>query len=249
LQRKRSRSTSATQCDHLGTPQELTDHEGRIAWSASYKAWGEAKQAISEAGRKAGFRNPIRFQGQYFDDETGLHYNRYRYYDPVSGRFVSKDPIGLAGGFNLHTYVTNNPNRGVDPLGLVDINLFPTSEAIRESATRIPNPAGTFTVGGHGNSSTIVDTEGNPISPRQMARRIQSHPCYKKGQTVVLMSCNTGAGDDSYAQHLARELDAPVRAPDQFLWIWPSGATKPAGMKSDRTMDTSAPGRWREFNP
>ena len=105
------------QCDHLGTPQELTDHEGRIAWSASYKAWGEAKQAISEAGRRAGFRNPIRFQGQYFDDETGLHYNRYRYYDPVSGRFVSKDPIGLAGGNNLHQYAPN-PSEWVDSLGL-----------------------------------------------------------------------------------------------------------------------------------
>ncbi|MBT2333027.1 RHS repeat protein [Variovorax paradoxus] len=105
------------QCDHLGTPLELTDYEGRIAWSASYKAWGEAKQAISEAGRKAGFRNPIRFQGQYFDDETGLHYNRYRYYDPVAGRFVSKDPIGFFGGNNFHAYA-ENPVEWIDPLGL-----------------------------------------------------------------------------------------------------------------------------------
>ena len=105
------------QCDHLGTPQELTDHEGRIAWSASYKAWGEARQVISEAGRRAGFRNPIRFQGQYWDEETGLHYNRYRYYDPVSGRFVSKDPIGLEGGVNLHQYAPN-PLEWIDPLGL-----------------------------------------------------------------------------------------------------------------------------------
>jgi RHS repeat-associated protein len=105
------------QCDHLGTPQELTDHEGRIAWSASYKAWGEARQAISEAGRKAGFRNPIRFQGQYFDDETGLHYNRYRYYDPNSGRFVSHDPIGLLGGYNTHLYASNT-TEWTDPLGL-----------------------------------------------------------------------------------------------------------------------------------
>lgn len=51
------------QCDHLGTPQELTDCEGKVAWSAQYKAWGQAKQAISEAARKAGIRNPIRFQG------------------------------------------------------------------------------------------------------------------------------------------------------------------------------------------
>ena len=105
------------QCDHPGTPQELTDHEGRIAWSAQYKAWGETKQTISEAGRKAGFRNPIRFQGQYFDDETGLHYNRYRYYDPASGRFVSKDPIGLSGGINLHTCAPSSIG-WIDPLGL-----------------------------------------------------------------------------------------------------------------------------------
>jgi len=105
------------QCDHLGTPQELTDHEGRVAWSASYKAWGEARQAISEAGRRAGFRNSIRFQGQYWDEETGLHYNRYRYYDPVSGRFVSKDPIGILGGINLHAYDPNSI-MWIDPRGL-----------------------------------------------------------------------------------------------------------------------------------
>ncbi len=105
------------QCDHLGTPQELTDHEGQVAWSAQYKAWGEAREAISEAGRRAGFRNPIRFQGQYFDEETGLHYNRYRYYDPKSGRFVSKDPIGLAGGMHATAYAPN-PAGFIDPLGL-----------------------------------------------------------------------------------------------------------------------------------
>jgi RHS repeat-associated protein len=105
------------QCDHLGTPQELTDHEGSVAWSAQYKAWGEAREAISEAGRRAGFRNPIRFQGQCFDEETGLHYNRYRYYEPYSGRFTSKDPIGLAGGLNFHEYAPNT-TAWIDPWGL-----------------------------------------------------------------------------------------------------------------------------------
>jgi RHS repeat-associated protein len=105
------------QCDHLGTPQELTDHEGKVAWEASYKAWGEAKQAISQAAQKAGFKNPIRFQGQYLDEETGLHYNRYRYYDPESGRFVSRDPIGLLGGLNLHAYAPNAV-QWIDPFGL-----------------------------------------------------------------------------------------------------------------------------------
>ncbi|WP_304438817.1 RHS repeat domain-containing protein [Achromobacter sp. Root83] len=73
------------QCDHLGTPQELTDADGEIVWSAQYKAWGVAKEAISSAALSAGIRNPIRFQGQYLDHETGLHYNRHRYYDPEIG--------------------------------------------------------------------------------------------------------------------------------------------------------------------
>ena len=98
------------QRDHLGTPQELTDHEGVVAWSAQYKAWGEAREAISEAGRRAGGRNPIRFQEQYFDEETGLHYNRFRYFDPQSGRFTSSDPIALAGGLNLYVYRQKRSN-------------------------------------------------------------------------------------------------------------------------------------------
>ena len=105
------------QCDHLGTPQELTDHEGKVAWSAQYKAWGQAKEVLSEAAHRAGMRNPIRFQGQYFDDETGLHYNRYRYYDPNVKRYITSDPIGLLGGINTYQYAPN-PTGWIDPLGL-----------------------------------------------------------------------------------------------------------------------------------
>ena len=71
------------QCDHLGTPQELTDHNGQLAWSAQYKAWGEIKEQRSEWAQREGLTNPIGFQGQYHDHETGLHYNRHRYYDPL----------------------------------------------------------------------------------------------------------------------------------------------------------------------
>lgn len=105
------------QCDHLGTPQELTDHEGRVAWSAQYKAWGQAKVAISAATHSDGMHSPIRFQGQHLDDETGLHYNRHRYYDPDSARYITSDPIGLLGGTNPYQYAPN-PTGWVDPLGL-----------------------------------------------------------------------------------------------------------------------------------
>ena len=105
------------QCDHLGTPQELTDCEGKVAWSAQYKAWGQAKEAISEAAYRAGICNPIRFQGQYEDEETGLYYNLYRYYDPYAARYVSRDPIGLTGGLNVYAYAPS-PTEWIDPLGL-----------------------------------------------------------------------------------------------------------------------------------
>jgi len=106
-------------CDVIGTPQMLTDDAGEIVWEARYKAWGETVEVIARvsAATQAQVRNPIRFQGQQADDETGLHYNRYRYYDPASGRFVSKDPIGLAGGINAFQYAPN-PVSWIDPLGL-----------------------------------------------------------------------------------------------------------------------------------
>ena len=105
------------QCDRLGTPMELTDQRGEIAWSATYQAWGLAKEKRTDNAIRENIRNPLRFQGQYFDTETGLHYNRYRYYDPQVGRFISKDPIGFAGGLNFYAYAPN-PVGWVDPFGL-----------------------------------------------------------------------------------------------------------------------------------
>ncbi|HEX4550647.1 MAG TPA: RHS repeat-associated core domain-containing protein [Pseudomonas sp.] len=103
------------QLDHLGTPQELTDYSGEIVWSAQYDAYGKVA-AITLAGEDY-LDQPLRFQGQYFDAESGLHYNRHRYYDPRLGRYLTPDPIKLAGGLNQYQY-TPNPTGWVDPLGL-----------------------------------------------------------------------------------------------------------------------------------
>lgn len=147
------------QCDHLGTPQEMTDANGDVCWSANYKAWGEARQAISEAAGKAGITNPIRFQGQYADEETGLHYNRYRYYDPQAGRFVSSDPIKLAGGFNLQQYAPN-PTEWIDPWGLSSCALVYRSMKTGADGQPLPEP----TARGLGARVPIdipVDAQGN----------------------------------------------------------------------------------------
>lgn len=109
-------------CDHLGTPQEMSDHSGAIIWKAEYKAWGECKADSNFFENSEIISNNIRFQGQYFDQETGLHYNRHRYYSPYVGRFISKDPIGLRGGNNVYTY-TPNPILWIDSLGLCSTTL------------------------------------------------------------------------------------------------------------------------------
>jgi len=98
--------------DHLGTPRELLDKKGNIVWSASFRSWGEVDEH-----RENRIDCPLRFQGQWFDGESGLYYNRFRYYDPFIGRYISLDPIGLLGGLNLYLYA-RNPINWFDPLGL-----------------------------------------------------------------------------------------------------------------------------------
>ncbi|CAN7676997.1 RHS repeat-associated core domain-containing protein [Pseudomonas brassicacearum] len=103
--------------DHLGTPQELTSFSGQIVWSARYNGYGQLTELQHGGGEQ--LEQPLRFQGQYFDPESGLHYNRHRYYNPETGRYLTPDPSKLAGGLNGYRY-TLNPTGWVDPLGLVD---------------------------------------------------------------------------------------------------------------------------------
>lgn len=98
--------------DHLGTPRELTDDQGKVVWKVRYKTYGNV--AVKEVEE---VENNLRFQGQYFDEETGLHYNRFRYYNPNTGQFITQDPIGLLGGVNNYQYAPN-PVGWVDPFGL-----------------------------------------------------------------------------------------------------------------------------------
>jgi RHS repeat-associated protein len=110
------------QLDHLGTPQELTDYSGDIIWAARYTAYGRLTRLNRDTHQV--LDQPLRFQGQYFDAETGLHYNRHRYYNPDVGRYLTPDPSKLAGGLNGYQY-TPNPTGWIDPLGL-NANCPPT---------------------------------------------------------------------------------------------------------------------------
>jgi RHS repeat-associated protein len=108
--------------DWLGTPAMLMTEAGNLAWKAQLDLYGvprEEKAGIEEGDRTT---NPLRYPGQYYDDETGLSYNRFRYYDPETGRYISEDPTGLGGGLDLHGYV-HNPATWDDPFGLKKCNI------------------------------------------------------------------------------------------------------------------------------
>lgn len=100
--------------DRLGTPREMLDGDSRVIWSIRLDPWGNP---LDGKGRLEDC--PFRLPGQYYDAETGLHYNRFRYFDPTTGRYLSRDPILLAGGFSTYRYV-NNPTKWIDPFGLCE---------------------------------------------------------------------------------------------------------------------------------
>lgn len=101
--------------DLNGLPEQLTETDGHSVWQATYRVWGNTLEEVREPYYIE--EQNLRFQGQYLDRETGLHFNTFRFYDPDVGRFTTPDPIGLLGGFNLYQY-TPNPLTWMDPLGL-----------------------------------------------------------------------------------------------------------------------------------
>ncbi len=98
-----------------GLPLALISTEGATAWCAEYDEWGNL---LNEENPHQ-LQQLIRLPGQQYDEESGLYYNRHRYYDPLQGRYITQDPIGLKGGWNLYTYPLS-PVNSMDPLGLYE---------------------------------------------------------------------------------------------------------------------------------
>ncbi|XQE67013.1 RHS repeat-associated core domain-containing protein [Pseudomonas sp. P3C3] len=107
---------------HLGTPEVTFLKSGEVTWRAKVQTFGKMTVANNSIS------NPLRFPGQYFDQETGLHYNYFRDYDPDTGRYVQGDPTGLVGGLNYFAYAFGNPIIWADALGLRPGELFKTPD-------------------------------------------------------------------------------------------------------------------------
>ncbi|EPQ8461400.1 RHS repeat-associated core domain-containing protein, partial [Escherichia coli] len=157
--------------DVNGAPEEMTDSDGKIVWETGYQVWGNTIQEKDHGG----VEQNLRYQGQYLDRETGLHYNLHRYYDPDVGRFMVTDPIGLAGGLNLYAYAPN-PLGWIDPLGLSKRCDFlgrtpgKNSRTGREVIARMRNDG---KIRGTGSRMEFKDSEGvwHPLSEADMSHK------------------------------------------------------------------------------
>lgn len=210
--------------DHLGTPRELSDQKGKIVWQARYKTYGNV--AIKEVDE---VDNPLRFQGQYYDDETGLHYNRHRYYNPHSGQFITQDPIGLLGGVNNYQYAPN-PTGWIDPLGLCNEEYQQRTEQLIASDGEMTTLDAYTHTDVSGAPWDIAADPNNWIEERQAFQEkvigdATAEAILKaKGQTDVAtihaMRGNTGAGKSRLKRSgLIPELandNIPVINPDDF---------------------------------
>ena len=121
--------------DQIGIPKEMTDQFGNLVWYGEYTAWGKLHkdERVYQYAHQ-----PFRLQNQYFDEETGLHYNLMRYYEADSGRFVNQDPIGLEGGANLYFFAPNIQN-WIDVLGLIREHQFGIFKDTKNKGAEIGN--------------------------------------------------------------------------------------------------------------
>ncbi|GGV21689.1 hypothetical protein GCM10010277_00280 [Streptomyces longisporoflavus] len=142
--------------DLVGTPTELLDEQGGIAWRTRTTLWG-----TTVWNRGATAYTPLRFPGQYYDPETGLHYNYFRHYDPETARYLTPDPIGLAGGFAPHGYVPN-PFMWIDPLGLSLLDVSKNGVKIVVHEYDVDKPAHAHVTGG-GGREVRIGANGKPL--------------------------------------------------------------------------------------
>ena len=149
--------------DYLGTPTHAFDSKGAKVWERELDCYGAVRK---ETGMKG--LVPQIYQGQMPDEETGLAYNRFRYYDNESGGYISQDPIGLAGGMELYGYVKDVCSY-IDPLGLSECNHESVKKKIENILKKYKNKIVALdpeaTVGFMGSTSTGVKGEHNGYAP------------------------------------------------------------------------------------
>jgi RHS repeat-associated protein len=188
--------------DQVGTLKAVSDGSLNVIKEISYDTYGNI---LSETNPS--FRVPFGFAGGLYDSDTKLTRFGYRDYDAYSGKWTAKDPIDFGGGdSNLYGYVLQDPVSGIDPSGLVDMNLVPKEdESLYENANNL-NYSNIFTVAIHGNGGIIFSPEG--ILSEDIAEVAK-----KSGKSeILLIACYQGEGEfANSAQEIANLSGLPVQ--------------------------------------
>ena len=170
--------------DHLGTPRFITNEDQLIVWKASYSPTGEA--SVDVADISFNHRRP----GQYQDEETGTLYNYLRDYDPVTGRYLTSDPIGLQGGMNTYAYADNDLIGSVDILGL-DVITGSALMGLQQSRTGSLNPIGSQGNTGFGSSNPSDVSVPNPANNDA----IDNEELVQQYNVILFNDCTDVIGD------------------------------------------------------
>jgi RHS repeat-associated protein len=236
--------------DPNGAPRRLVTGGGEVAREIDVRAFDARPERAKEPAA-----TPFGMLGHWHDEETGLAYVRYRYYDPRAGRFISPDPAGLEGNTNGYAYPAD-PIRRVDPLGLqerdndtryqsysyIKYGYLPTPDTYAAGPRTLGgfmrpwDKAGTFTLNAHGDPDgmeippkydTFGPADGWTENDADIEKWLKNQVGYKAGMPIRLASCNTGKKiNGGIAQRLAMRMGAPVTAPTEFL------ASNPYGMSA-----------------
>ncbi|VWX55467.1 hypothetical protein VARIO8X_100002 [Burkholderiales bacterium 8X] len=208
---------------HLNTPRRITDEQGQVVWQWAYSAFGDDKPtqaanrfADAEVAPNAGMTNVAaleynkRYDGQYFDVESGLSYNYFRSYDPRTGRYSQSDPIGLNGDWNRFGYVGANPLTFGDSFGLDRSNYF----NIANGRSLLNGPTnGNW--GGKCWSGGQYSCAGSPMGSE--APVDSGDACYRRHDECYVACGSSGACRSTCNKNLVDELKALPDDPRKWL--------------------------------
>jgi len=265
---------SAYHADGNGNVTALfsTSTGSQVAWYR-YDAFGRTLQSsgsLASANRMRFSSKP--WMAPSVDDSAGMYYYGYRFYDPLTQRWLNRDPIGENGDRNIYRAMRGNPISVLDSFGQLGTNFLPTADPLCKEAEKFIALAdeqdSNYYVACHGSEFALYESEEREIRIAEAAKRIKADPNWNPGRIVILLACRTGRSPEPAAHlynltlcpgaMLSKALGCPVQAPNKELW-WKPPIRRSSladlevmgtfGPPKDGLPNPADPGEWLNYYP